>query len=390
MRVVIKDLRAQHAEIRAEVERAVAGVFESGHYILGPQVSQFESAMADYCGVEHAVGVSSGTDALLVALMALGVAPGDLVATSTFSFFATAGVIARLGAKPVFVDIDPETYNMDPRHLRKRLETLSTEDQGRVRAIIPVHLFGQCAEIAAIQEVAVEYGLPIIEDAAQAVGAQYADGRKAGALGLAGCLSFFPTKNLGAAGDAGMVLTRDADLATRLRTLRVHGSQPKYFHSLVGGNFRLDTIQAAVLLVKIRHLDDWARRCQEKADRYAALFAADGLSSQVKLPMLRYRQAGVSGYHVFHQYVISVEKRDALKKFLQEMGVGTEIYYPLPLHLQECFRALGYRQGDFPQAEKASTNLLALPMYPQLSEDQQAYVVQCIHRFYRSNGANHA
>ncbi len=387
MKVPLLDLKAQYASIRGEIRQAVDEVFESQRFILGPQVHQLEEAVAKYAGVENAIGMSSGTDALLATLMAIGVGPGDLVATSAYSFFATAGVIARLGAAPLFVDIDPVPYTLDPVELLKRIETLPVSDRKRVKAVIPVHLFGQCAEMAPVLELADTYGIPVIEDAAQAIGAQYRDGRWAGSMGRGGCLSFFPSKNLGGAGDGGMVLTDDADLAARLRILRVHGAEPKYHHKLIGGNFRLDTLQAAVLSVKLRYLDQWTRARQARADLYERLFAESGLLDKglVSLPETRYRATGVPRYHVFHQFVIRAPDRDRLRAFLREAGIDTEVYYPVPFHLQECFSALNYKAGDFPEAERAARETLALPIYPELTEDQQAYVVDQIGLFLRSS-----
>lgn len=386
MKVPLLDLKPQYASIRAEIRQALDEVFESQRFILGPQVDQLEEAVAKYAGVEQAIGMSSGTDALLATLTAIGVGPGDLVATSAYSFFATAGVIARLGATPLFVDIDPATYNLDPVELLKRVETLPVSDRKRVKAVIPVHLYGQCAEMAPILELAETYGVPVVEDAAQAIGAQYRDGRCAGSMGLAGCLSFFPSKNLGGAGDGGMVLTNDLGLAARLRMLRVHGAELKYHHRLIGGNFRLDTLQAAVLLVKLRYLDQWTHARQARADTYVRLFAESGLLDKglVNLPETRYRATGVPRYHVFHQFVIRVANRDKLRAFLHDAGIETQVYYPVPFHLQECFRSLGHKHGDFPEAERAAQETLALPIYPELTEVQQAYAVDRIASFLQS------
>lgn len=388
MKVPLVDLKAQYAIIRAEIRQALDEVFESQQFILGHQVHELEASIAAYVGVEHAIGVSSGTDALLAALMALGVGPGDLVATPVFSFFATAGVVARVGAEPLFVDIDPEIYAMSPDDLARRVGELSASDRKRLRAIIPVHLYGQCAEIAPIVTLADAWGIPVIEDAAQAIGAQYRDGRCAGSIGRVGCLSFFPSKNLGGAGDGGMLLTNDGDLATRLRMLRVHGAETKYEHKLVGGNFRLDTLQAAVLQVKLRYLERWTEARQARADTYRRLFAERGLlgAERVAVPSTRYRESEVRRYHVFHQFVIRVPDRDRLRTSLREAGVATEVYYPVPFHLQECFKSFGYGAGEFPQSEAAARETLALPMYPELTEDQQAYVVERIGSFLRSPG----
>lgn len=383
MKVPLVDLKAQYATIKGEVREAVDEVFDSQQFILGSQVRGLEEAVAAYLGVEHAIGVSSGTDALLAALMALGVGPGDLVATPAFSFFATAGVVARVGAEPLLVDIDPEIYAIDPEDLARRVDALSASDRRRLRAIIPVHLYGQCAEIGPIADLAEAWGIPVIEDAAQAIGARYRDGRCAGAIGRVGCLSFFPSKNLGGAGDGGMLATNDGDLAERLRALRVHGAERKYEHRYIGGNFRLDTLQAAVLLVKLRYLDRWTEARQARADAYCRLLTESGLvaKGRVALPIARYRASGVPRYHVFHQFVIRVSQRDRLRAHLAEAGVATEVYYPIPFHLQECFAPLGHKAGDFPRSEAAARQTLALPMYPELSEAQQGYVVDQISAF---------
>lgn len=368
MKVPLLDLKLQYASIRSEVLGAIERVCESQQFILGPEVQGLEEEIARYCGVRQAVGVSSGTDALLASLMALGIGPGDEVVLPSYTFFATAGVVARLGAVPVFVDIEPESFNLDPRGVRKVLRE-------RTKAILPVHLFGRCASLEPILQVARERGLPVVEDAAQAIGAVGDGGRRAGTLGVLGCFSFFPSKNLGGFGDGGMVVTEDEGLAERLRRLRVHGMSPKYVHRLIGGNFRLDALQAAVLRVKLRHLDAWAARRRANAERYRNLFAQAGLTGKVMLP------SDVPG-HVYNQFVIRCPRRDELKAFLENRGVGTEIYYPIPLHLQECFRGLGYREGDFPEAERAAREVLALPIYPELTGEQQRYVVEQIRQFY--------
>jgi dTDP-4-amino-4,6-dideoxygalactose transaminase len=373
-RVPLLDLQAQHAAIRDEVLAAVERVFASQRFILGPEVEELERRVAEHCGVAHAVGVSSGTDALLVALMAEGIGPGDEVITTPYSFFATAGVVERVGARPVFVDVEPATLNLDP----SRLAAAVSE---RTRAIMPVHLYGQMAEMGPILDIARRHGLPVIEDAAQAIGAEEG-GRRAGSFGRYGAFSFFPSKNLGAAGDAGMVVTDDAELAARLRVLRVHGAEPKYYHRLVGGNFRLDALQAAVLNVKLRHLDDWTAGRRANAATYRRLFRDAGLvvapgddrPDGVVLPTER---PGVR--HVYNQFVVRTRRRDELRAHLQENGVGCEVYYPVPFHLQECFAHLGYSRGDFPAAECAATHTLALPIYPELSEEQMARVVGCCH-----------
>lgn len=376
MHVPLLDLKQQYAAIRDEVMRATEEVYASQHFILGPKVAALESEIAAYCGSAHAVGVSSGTDALLVALMAHGIGPGDGVLTTPYSFFATAGAIVRLGARPVFADIDPETYNLAPQAARAALEGLPAGERRRVAAMVPVHLYGQCADMDPLLALAREHGLAVIEDAAQAIGAEYRR-QRAGRLGHCGCFSFFPTKNLGAFGDGGMVVCHDADLAERLRVLRVHGSAPKYYHALVGGNFRLDALQAAILSVKLPHLDAWTRARRENAARYRALFAAAGLETAVGLP------AEGPYRHIYNQFVIRVPgRRDALRDFLQAAGVGSEVYYPVPLHRQGCFAGLDYPAGSLPEAERAAAETLALPIYPELTEAQQAYVVETIGAFF--------
>jgi dTDP-4-amino-4,6-dideoxygalactose transaminase len=362
MNVPLLDLRTQYATIRGEVRAAIDRVCESQQFILGPEVSALEQEIAALCGVGFGVGMSSGTDALLAALMGIGVGPGDEVITTTYSFFATAGVITRLGATPVFVDIDPRTYNLDTEAALARITP-------RTKAIVAVHLFGRCADLDLIMEAAAAHGITVIEDAAQALGASDGTGRAAGAIGHMGCFSFFPTKNLGGFGDGGMVVTSDIELAETLRTLRAHGARPKYHHRVVGGNFRLDALQAAVLRVKLKHLSSWTRARRTNADRYRGLFEEMGLMDRIALP------EDVPG-HIYNQFVIRVERRDDLRAFLTERGVGTEVYYPVPLHLQECFRSLGYRNGDFPRAEAAASESLALPIYPELQEEQHFVVNQ--------------
>ena len=373
MRVPLLDLQGQYRPIREDVDGAIRAVLEAHRFINGPQVAACERALAAYCGCAHAVGVSSGTDALLVALMAEGIGPGDEVLTTPYTFFATAGCIARLGARPVFVDIDPGTYLIDPGQLERAVTP-------RTRAILPVHLFGQMAEMDPILAIARKHGLVVIEDAAQAIGAE-CRGRRAGSLGDYGCFSFFPSKNLGCFGDGGLVTTRDPALADRLVLLRGHGARPKYHHQMVGGNFRLDTLQAAVVLAKLPYLDGWTAARQHNAARYQALFTQAGLASApVGLP----RPA--RDRHVYNQYVIRVPRRDALKDFLETAGVGTEVYYPVPMHLQECFSYLGHRAGAFPESERAARETLALPVHPSLSGDQLEYVVDRVAAFYRSRG----
>lgn len=368
MKVPLLDLKAHHGPLREELLGALARVADSGHFIMGPEVEGLERETAAYCGCRFAVGVSSGSDALIIALMALGVGPGDEVITSTFSFFATAGAIARVGAKPVFVDIDPKTFNIDVSQLKPTAKT---------KCIIPVHLYGQCADMDAVLKAASKAGIPVLEDAAQAIGAQWR-GKAAGTMGAAGCLSFFPTKNLGALGDAGMVLTNDEALAHRLKLLRNHGAEPKYYHKVVGGNFRLDALQAAALRVKLPHLEGWHDARRENAARYRELFGKSKLP--VELPF-----AGEGRReHIFNQFVVRAPKRDELRAFLKEEGIDTEIYYPVPLHLQECFAYVGGKPGGLPQAERAARDTLALPIYPELADEQQAYVVDAITRFYGS------
>jgi dTDP-4-amino-4,6-dideoxygalactose transaminase len=383
--VPLLDLKAQYLTIKPEIDKAIAEVIESQKFILGPQVKACEEAIAKHSGCAHGVGVSSGTDALLVSLMAEGVGPGDEVVTTAYSFFATAGCIARLGAKPVFVDIDPVTCNLNPSKLEERI-TKNT------KALMPVHLYGQMADMDPIMDIANRHNLVVIEDAAQAIGAEY-KGRRAGSIGHYGCFSFFPSKNLGAFGDGGMVVTNDPERAERLRVLRAHGSKPKYFHKLVGGNFRLDTLQAAVVLAKLKHLDEWTARRQANAKRYDALFEESGLvrDGLVQLPQVKtYSSSGddqepgprdqstLPSRHIFNQYVIRVPRRGELQAFLKEKSVGTEVYYPQPLHLQECFASLGHKFGEFPESERAASETLALPVFPELTDEQVRSVVDLI------------
>lgn len=368
MKIPLLDLKAQYDSIRAEVRASIDRVCDSQHFILGPEVAALEQEVASFCGARFAVGVSSGTDALLAALMAIRIGPGDEVITTTYSFFATAGVISRLGARPVFVDADPRTFNIDPAQAVQRITP-------QTKAIIPVHLFGRCAEMDPTLDAAHKHGIYVIEDAAQAIGAKDAQGRFAGAMGHAGCFSFFPSKNLGAFGDAGMVITQDEEFAESLRALRIHGGKPKYHHQVVGGNFRLDALQAAILRTKFKYLPSWTERRRQNANRYRRLFDDAGLAERVSLP-------GDEPGHIYNQFVIRVPDRDRLQAHLRENGVETEVYYPIPLHLQECFRDLGYREGQFPEAEAACHDSLALPIYPELTEAQQEYVVRQIKEFY--------
>ena len=377
MKVPLLDLKAQLTTIRSEMLNAITAVLDSTQYIMGQPVADFEKKIADYCGVQFAVGVSSGTDALLVALMALDVKPGDLVITTPYSFFATAGVIARLGARPVFVDIDPRTFNLNPEHLHDWFIKNSRQIK-KVKAIIPVHLYGQCADLDPILEIAGKYNIPVVEDAAQAIGASYPSKngiKKAGSMGKMGCFSFFPTKNLGGIGDGGMVITNDSALAEKITKLRNHGSHQKYYHSLIGGNFRLDTIQAAALWVKLPHLKSWHLARQKHAEYYDKAFN----DSMIKAPYVAYQRS----YHIYNQYVILVpDKRNELRQYLADNEIGSEIYYPVPFHLQECFKYLGYNCGDFPHSEYAANHSLALPIYPELTEEMQAYVVEKILKFF--------
>jgi dTDP-4-amino-4,6-dideoxygalactose transaminase len=368
MNVPLLDLTQQYQSIAAELEEALLRVARSGRYILGPEVEALEQEIAAYCGTTHAVGVSSGSDALLAALMAIEIGPGDEVVTTPYSFFATVGAISRLGARPVFVDIDPDTYNIHP-------DQVGAAISARTRAIIPVHLFGQCADMTTLANCV--GSTPIIEDAAQAIGAEHG-GKRAGSFGLCGTFSFFPSKNLGTLGDGGMITTSDGTFADKLRVLRNHGSQPKYHHPILGGNFRLDAIHAAVLRVKLPHLDRWTRQRQTNAARYRQLFTDHQLLGQVELPVER------PGRHIYNQFVIRVSgsRRDELRTFLAGQGVSTEVYYPLPLHLQTCLEPLGYRPGAFPGSERAARETLALPIYPELLPAQQEYVVERIQSFF--------
>jgi len=377
MPVPLLDLAAHHEPLHKEIMAAIEQVFKSQAFILGPDVTKLEERVAAYCQTRAAIGVTSGTDALLVALMALNVGPGDEVITTPYSFFATAGAVVRLGAKPVLVDIDPRSFNIDPSKIEKAVTS-------KTKALIPVHLYGQSADMSPIMDIATRRRLAVIEDAAQAIGTEYKDGRRVGSIGTVGCLSFFPSKNLGALGDGGMVVTNDADLAERIKVLRVHGSKPKYFHKLIGGNFRLDSLQAAVLNVKLNYLDGWTRGRQENAQRYESLFRQSGLleKGRVRLPEPVYRESGHKHYHIYNQFVLRVEKRDELIAHLKKKEIGAEIYYPVPFHIQECFRYLGYKEGDFPESERAAKETIAIPIYPELTAAQQEEVVDAIRTFY--------
>jgi dTDP-4-amino-4,6-dideoxygalactose transaminase len=386
IKVPLLDLKRQYQSLAVEVIPVLEDLCASQQFVLGRYVAQFEQAAATYCGCRHAVGVSSGTDALLLALMALGIGAGDEVITSPFTFFATAGTIARSGARPLFCDIEAGSFNIDPAAVRALLESdaeqrgselINRRSGGRIRAVMPVHLYGQCADMGQLRQLARDYGLKLIEDAAQAIGADCSDGARAGSIGDIGCLSFFPTKNLGAFGDAGMCTTQDADLAEHMRTLRVHGGKPKYHHAFIGGNFRLDEIQAAVLAIKLPYLDEWTAGRQRNAAYYARAFEQAGLADRVTLP-----RSPPGARHTWNQYVVSVPRRDELKTFLSGHGIGTEIYYPVPLHLQQCFAYLGYQRGAFPHSELASARVLALPIFPELEPQQLQFVVERIAEFY--------
>jgi len=374
LKVPVLDLKRQYESIKAEIDAAIERVLSSGRFILGPEVQAFEKEVAEYCSVKHAIGVASGTDALLLSLRALGIGPGDKVIVPSFTFFATAGVVHNVGATPVFVDIDPKTYNIDSSEVKRLLATdhlLPTE----IKAIIPVHLYGQMADMDEIMAIAKEYDIAVVEDAAQAIGAEY-KGRKAGSIGDLGCFSFFPTKNLGAYGDGGMVVTNDDELAERVRILRAHGSKPKYYHRMVGINSRLDALQAAILRVKLPHLAEWTAARQRVAARYdEQLRGVHGIETPYRAP---------DRTHIYHQYTIRVRNghRDALQQHLKEQGIGSMIYYPLPLHLQECFKELGYNGGALPVSERASKEVLSLPVFPELTEKEQLHVAQGIRAFF--------
>ena len=368
------DLSRQYASLRSEILQALTRVCDSQRYILSDEGKKFEQEFASLCGVREAVGCASGTDALWLALVAVGVRPGDDVITSPFSFFASASSIVRAGARPAFADVDPETLNLGPVSLAQKLATFSTNR----RAIMPVHLYGQCADMDAINRIAREHKLAVVEDAAQAAGANW-NGQPAGALGRAAAFSFYPTKNLSAFGDAGALATNDPELAEHARRLRNHGGKDRYYHDEVGANSRLDSLQAAVLRVKMPHLPEWNEARRQRAQTYTRLLEASGLTRARKITPLKTLPGA---QHIYHQYVMRAQKRDQLRAFLSEHGVGTEVYYPVPLHLQKCFAWLGYTQGDFPEAERAAAEVLALPMFAELREDEQQYVVECIADFY--------
>lgn len=370
MNVPLLDLKAQYRAIRAEVLEAIAMVCDEQGFVLGPRVSAFEEAIAKYVGSTHAIGCASGSDALLLALMAMGVKAGDEVITVPFTFFATAGAISRLGAKPVFVDIQPDTFNIDPEQVARALTP-------RTKAIIPVHLFGQCADMAALTQLARQKHVRVIEDACQAIGATQ-QGKRAGILGDTSCFSFFPTKNLGGFGDGGIITTNDDGLAESMAMLRVHGSRVRYLHEAVGINSRLDALQAAVLHVKLKYLDQWTEGRRRNALRYQQLFTGANLQDRVVLP-----PTAPGNFHVYNQYTVRVQKRDELRTFLKDNGAGTEVYYPLPMHLQNCYRDLGHQKGAFPVSERAAEEVLSLPIYAELTGEQQSYVVDRIAEFFR-------
>ncbi len=394
MRVPLLDLSEQYAAlaspIRAEIEEVLAGQ----HFILGPKVERFEQAVAEYCGSPHAVGVSSGTDALLAVFMAMDLGPGHAVITSDYSFFATGSCVARVGATPVFIDIDPVTYNISTTALERYLTACRPDKDGNLRtpkgdilrAIVPVHLFGLCCDMNSIMEIAGRFQLPVIEDAAQALGAEYSfrgKSAKAGTMGESGTFSFYPSKNLGAAGDAGMIVCREEAFARRLRHCRQHGMEPRYYHHFIGGNFRLDEIQAAILNVKLPHLDDWSAARRRVADNYREEFERLGLIGRITLPDEPYRKDGLTNHHIYHQYVIRTERRDELREHLGKREIGTAIYYPVGLHAQECFRYLGYSSADFPETNRAARETLALPIYPELGREAQRYVAESIAEFFQ-------
>ena len=376
MKVPLLDLKSQYKAIKEEILKVTEEIFESQYFILGPRVEALEKEISRYCFSKHAIGVSSGTDALLISLMASDIGPQDIVITTPYTFFATAGSISRMGARPIFVDIDPDTYNISPERLESTIAAMNSKELAKLKAVIPVHLYGQCSDMDPILKIAKEYDLLVIEDAAQAIGAEYRE-RRAGSMGDFGCFSFFPSKKLGAFGDGGVVTTGSDHFYDKLRILRVHGSHPKYYHKVTGGNFRLDALQAAIVSIKLKYLDSWTKARQENARKYRELFAVAGLDELVKLPVEKENR------HIYNQFVIGLkEKRDELRLFLNDAEIGTEIYYPVPMHLQECFSDLNYKKGDFPVAEYAALHTLALPVYPELADDQQEYVVEMIKAFY--------
>jgi len=386
MKVPLLDLKPQYLSLKKELDDAVLRVAESQYFILGPEVEKMEKEFCDYLGCKYAIGVSSGTDALLLALMAINVGPGDEVIVPTYSFFATAGVVSRLNAMPVLADIDPVTFNINPEDVKRKITS-------KTKAIIPVHLYGQSADMEPLMKIAKEKNIFIIEDAAQAIGTEYKDGKCVGTIGDIGCFSFFPSKNLGGYGDGGLVTTNNDELAYMIRIKRVHGGEKKYYHKVIGGNFRIDALQSAVLRVKLPHLDKWSEKRRTNAEHYKEIFIKYGLAedtgkikfddkNKVLLPKAFYKNLpNVKNYHIYNQYIIRTQKRDELKKFLTENEIGNEIYYPVPFHQQDCFLDLNYKAGDFPEAEKASLTSLALPIYPELTKEQQEFVVKKIKEF---------
>lgn len=385
MKVPLLDLKPQYFSIKKEIDEAVQRVIESQYFIMGPDVAKLEEEICVYLNCKYAIGVSSGTDALLLSLMALDIKPGDEVIVPTYSFFATAGVVARLNAVPIFTDIDPITFNMNPKDLKRKITS-------KTKAIIPVHLYGQSAEMDEIITIAKENNIKVIEDAAQAIGAQYKDGRFVGTIGDAGCFSFFPSKNLGGFGDGGIITTNDEEYYHKMKIMRVHGMEPKYYHKYIGGNFRLDSLQAAVLRVKLPYLDSWSEKRRQNAVLYSKLFIEANLSEEegktsfdernkVLLPKAVYKDYGVKNYHIYNQFVIRVEKRDKLLEYLKKNEIGCEVYYPVPFHRQECFNFLKYNDADYLVANNAAETSLALPIYPELSNEQIQYVVDSITQF---------
>ncbi len=386
MHVPLLDLKPQYKSLKRELDDAIIRVAESQYFILGPEVTGMEKKFCDYLGCKHALGVSSGTDALLLALMAIDIMPGDEVIVPTYSFFATAGVVSRLNAIPVLIENDPVTFNMDAKDFEKKITP-------KTKAVIPVHLYGQSADLYEIIKIAKVHNIIVIEDAAQAIGAQYKDGRFVGTIGDIGCFSFFPSKNLGCYGDGGLVTTNNDSLAKILTVKRVHGGEPKYYHKVIGGNFRIDALQAAVLRVKLPHLDSWSEKRRHNANRYTQLFIEAELAEEtgkinfdsnnkVLLPKAVFKKTDVKNYHIYNQYIVRVDKRDELREFLTKNEIGTEIYYPVPFHLQECFKDLGHKKGDFPISEFSADKSLALPIYPELSDEQLIYVVETFKKFF--------
>jgi dTDP-4-amino-4,6-dideoxygalactose transaminase len=394
MRVPLLDLSEQYRTLAEPIRTEIDAILASQRFILGPQAEAFEKAICTYSGAAHAIGVSSGTDALLAILMALEIGRGDAVITTAYTFFATAGGIARVGARPVFVDTDPATYNISPaameRYIAENCQTdtdggLKTKSGERIRAILPVHLFGLCCEMDAIHQISERYQLDVIEDAAQALGAEYRFGErtaKAGTMGEVGYFSFYPSKNLGAAGDAGMIVCREEELAARLRAVRHHGMEARYYHQIIGGNFRLDEIQAAILKVKLPHLESWSAARRAAADFYREEFTRRGLTDRIRLPAEPHRNRRLTNHHIYHQYVVRTPRRDELREHLAERQIETAIYYPLGLHEQKCFSYLGYKKGDLPETERAAGETLALPIYPEISRSAQHYVVNAVVEFF--------